>query len=181
MKLKLHWQILIGMVAGALMGFVLHEAGFSDFVSGYVRPIGTLFIRLISMIAVPLVLASLIVGASSIKDIKKLSRIGGKTIFIYILTTSLSISIGLLIANFLKPGVGLDSQVKEQLRSQYSESVDSKISASDINFTEQLIEIVPVNPFNSLSTPRGEMLQVVFFALFVGVVLTCCANERSIP
>lgn len=181
MKIKLHWQIMIGMIAGAVFGFIANEAGFGSFVVSWIKPIGTIFIRLISMIAVPLVLASLVVGTSSMKDLKKLSRIGTKTIVIYVLTTVLAISIGLFFADVFKPGVGLDQEVTDQLRKDYSGTAGQQIAQSDINLTEQVIGMVPQNPFYSLSTPRGEMIQVVFFALFLGVVLTMISPAKSAP
>lgn len=181
MKLKLHWQILIGMVLGAIAGIVMNELELGFIIIDYVKPVGTIFIRLITMIAVPLVLASLIVGAASIKDARKLSRIGGKTIGIFIFTTALSITIGLVIANFAEPGVGLDESVKVQLREKYSSTVETKISNVEVNIMDEIVNIVPQNPFYSLSTKRGEMLQVVFFALFLGIVLTQINQEKAKP
>lgn len=179
MKIKLHWQILIGMILGAFFGFFANEYGFSEWVTFYIKPIGTIFIRLISMIAVPLVLASLIVGTSSIKDLKKLSRIGTKTIVIYLATTVFAISIGLIVANLLEPGIGLDPAVSQQLKRDYSGNVGRQIAESDINIIDQFVEMVPQNPFYSLSTQRGEMIQVVFFALFLGIVLTMISHEKA--
>lgn len=179
MKIKLHWQILIGMILGAFFGFFANEYGFSQWVTSYIKPIGTIFIRLISMIAVPLVLASLIVGTSSIKDLKKLSRIGTKTIVIYLATTVFAISIGLIVANLLEPGIGLDPAVSQQLKRDYSGNVGRQIAESDINIIDQFVEMVPQNPFYSLSTQRGEMIQVVFFALFLGIVLTMISHEKA--
>lgn len=179
MKLKLHWQILIGMVLGALFGFIMNEINAGNWVVTYIKPFGTIFIRLISMIAVPLVLSSLVVGAASIRDTKKLSRIGSKTIVYYLISTALAISIGLIIANIFNPGKGLDVAVSEQLRSQYSGNVAESLGNSNINMVDQFVNIVPQNPFYSLATERGEMLQIVFFALFLGIALTMIPQEKS--
>ncbi|MCA0446219.1 MAG: dicarboxylate/amino acid:cation symporter [Bacteroidetes bacterium] len=181
-KLKLHWKILIGMILGAVVGVIANEMGFAWVVSSYIKPVGSLFIRLISMTAVPLVLASLIVGVASMKDLKKLSRIGSKTMAFYIATTMVAITIGLVLANLIRPGEGLDEKVKEQLRSDYSGIVDSKISkTAEVSITQQILDIVPLNPFNSLATERGEMLQIVFFALLLGIALNMVLPEKSQP
>lgn len=178
--MKLHWKILLGMVVGALFGILMNKLDLAFFVIDYVKPVGTIFIRLITMIAVPLVFASLIVGASSLKDTRKLSRIGGKTIAIFILTTAISITIGLVIANIVKPGEGLDPAVTDQLKSKYSASVGEKVLNTEVSIVDEIINIVPQNPFYSLATKRGEMMQVVFFALFLGIVLTQIKKEKAL-
>lgn len=181
-KLSLHWKILIAMVSGAAYGALLSAAGYAWLVTDYVKPVGSLFIRLISMVAVPLVLASLVVGVASMKDLKKLSRIGTKTFALYLATTAVAITIGLLIANLTGPGKGLDDSVKSQLRTEYSDVVKSKLSDQpQFSVTEQLLDIVPYNPFHSLATERGEMLQIVFFALFLGIALNRIPHEKAEP
>ncbi|MCK6601478.1 MAG: dicarboxylate/amino acid:cation symporter [Bacteroidetes bacterium] len=181
-KLSLHWKILIAMVSGAAAGALLSAAGYAWLVTDYVKPVGSLFIRLISMVAVPLVLASLVVGVASMKDLKKLSRIGTKTFALYLATTAVAITIGLLIANLTGPGKGLDDSVKSQLRTEYSDVVKSKLSDQpQFSVTEQLLDIVPYNPFHSLATERGEMLQIVFFALFLGIALNRIPHEKAEP
>ncbi|MFO7033255.1 dicarboxylate/amino acid:cation symporter, partial [Limnospira fusiformis CCALA 023] len=100
-KIPLHTQIIIGLVLGLIFGLVVIQFGFSpDFTVKYIKPAGTIFINALKMIAVPLVLASLIVGVANLGDISKLSRIGGKTILAYLLTTVIAITIGLLMVNF---------------------------------------------------------------------------------
>ncbi len=181
-KLSLHWKILIAMVSGAAAGALLSAAGYAWLVTDYVKPVGSLFIRLISMVAVPLVLASLVVGVASMKDLKKLSRIGTKTFALYLVTTAVAITIGLILANLAGPGKGLDDSVKSQLRTEYSDVVKSKLSDQpQFSVTEQLLDIVPYNPFHSLATERGEMLQIVFFALFLGIALNRIPHEKAEP
>jgi len=181
-KLSLHWKILIAMVSGAVAGALLSAAGYAWLVTDYVKPVGSLFIRLISMVAVPLVLASLVVGVASMKDLKKLSRIGTKTFALYLVTTAVAITIGLILANLTGPGEGLDDSVKSQLRTEYSDVVKSKLSDQpQFSVTEQLLDIVPYNPFHSLATERGEMLQIVFFALFLGIALNRIPHEKAEP
>ena len=181
--LPLHWQILIGLVLGALVGSLVNALAGPELAvrfADWVRPFGTLFVRLITMTAVPLVLASLIVGASSITDPAKLGRIGGKTITIYLLTTAVAISLGLLVANVLQPGSGLPEAVSASLLQGYGDQASSRIqSAGQLSVTEQLVALVPTNPFAALS--GGNMLQVVIFALIVGIAATLIPASRAAP
>src|SRR5699024_5837980 len=101
---QLHWQIIIGLLLGLIWGRMASIAGFTDFTTDYISPLGTIFINLLKLIAVPLVLASLIVGVTSLNDMAKLSRMGGKTVAIYIVTTVCAITIGLTVVNVLQPG-----------------------------------------------------------------------------
>lgn len=180
-SLALHWQIFIGMGLGILAGFIANEAGWSGGVVPWIKPIGTVFIRLITMVAVPLVLASLIVGVASLRDLNKLKRIGTKTFFLYLTTTALAVSIGLMVGNVFQPGAGLDDSMKERLNSQYSSVVSEKMQGTSINFVDMLVDIVPLNPFHSLATERGEMLQVVFFALILGLALNRIDDRLAEP
>ena len=104
MKMKLHWQIIIGLIAGALFGTFAAVNQLGDFTQDWISPIGTLFVNLLKLIAMPLVFASLVTGVASLADVSKLSRMGSRTIAIYLLTTVLSISIGLTVVNVLQPG-----------------------------------------------------------------------------
>lgn len=180
-KIKLHWQILIGMVIGALAGILINELNLQTEIVGWIKPFGTIFIRLITMIAVPLVLASLIVGSSSMKDIRQFSRIGARALFIFLFTTGLAVTIGLTLANLFEPGNAITGQMKEQLSEKYSSTVSEKVANVEVNMVDELVNIVPTNPFFSLSTRRGEMLQVVFFAIFLGITLSMLPKEKSTP
>ena len=110
---KLHWQIIIGLILGLVWGLVSSLVGLNSFTGEFIKPFGTIFINLLKLIAVPLVLASLIVGVTSLRDITKLSRMGGKTIGIYILTTVFAITIGLISVNVIKPGDSLPEETKQ--------------------------------------------------------------------
>jgi Na+/H+-dicarboxylate symporter len=182
-RLALHWQIVIGLIAGALFGGTVNAAGWSEIASTtttYVRPIGTLFIRLITMIAAPLVLTSLVVGASSISDPKKLGRIGVRTIVLYLLTTAAAISIGLVLARLIRPGSGLSESASARLLASYGEQAGARVEgAADVSFIDALLNLVPTNPFEALA--GGNMLQIVFFALIVGVALSLIAAEKAQP
>ena len=182
-RLALHWQILLGLVLGAVAGSLVNLLGGSAgqaFVVAYVRPFGTIFIRLITMIAAPLVLASLVVGASSITDPAKLGRIGAKTVALYLLTTAVAITIGVVFANIIQPGAGLPEDVSARLLAGYREQATTRIErAGDVSAIDQLVALVPTNPFEALAT--GNMLQIVFFALLVGVALTLIPARQAEP
>lgn len=144
------------------------------------KPVGSLFLNLLKMIAIPLVLASLIVGAASLGDIKKMARIGGKTIAFYLATTALAITIGLLIANVLQPGAHVPAESSQQLITEFSGGVADKISQDlDFSVLEFLLNIVPTNPFYAIA--NGDMLHIVFFAVFLGLVLSVLPKEKSEP
>ena len=183
LRLPLHWQIVIGLIAGALFGGTVNAAGWSEiafFTTTFIRPIGTLFIRLITMIAAPLVLTSLVVGASSISDPKKLGRIGARTIVLYLLTTAAAISIGLVLANLIRPGSGLPASASARLLASYGEQAGARVAgAADVSFIDALLNLVPTNPFEALAA--GNMLQIVSFALIVGVALSLIAAEKAQP
>lgn len=143
-----------------------------------IKWLGDIFIRLLNMIAVPLVLASLIVGAASLGDIKKFARIGGKTISFYIITTLIAISIGLITANILQPGLRMNQETKERLLSVYSKDVETKlINAEGYNFLDEIVKIIPRNPFSAIA--NAEMLQIVLFALILGLVLSLIPKTKG--
>lgn len=181
--LALHWKILIGLVAGAVVGSAVNiwvGAEGAAFVTTYVRPVGTLFIRLITMIAAPLVLTSLVVGAASMDDPRKLGRIGGKSLGIYLVTTAIAISIGLLMANLIQPGAGVPADVSARLLEGYQDQASTRIErAEEVSWIDQIVQIVPTNPFAALAD--GNMLQIVFFALMVGICLTLISRAKAEP
>src|SRR5690554_7062107 len=128
-KIPLHTQIIVGLVLGLLFGLVVIKASISpDFTINYIKPIGTIFINSLKMIAVPLVLASLIVGVSNLGDISKLSRIGGKTIVAYMFTTVVAVTVGLFLVNIFKPGKSLPAETRENLMALYDDAAGSTAS-----------------------------------------------------
>ena len=115
-EIALHWKILIGMVIGILFGFLMNSVdGGRGFVTEWIKPLGTIFINLLKLIAVPLILASLIKGISDLKDISKIKKMGGRTIIIYVFTTVVAIIIGLTIVNTIQPGNGMSQQTIEKI------------------------------------------------------------------
>lgn len=141
--------------------------------------VGDLFMRGLMFIAVPIVIFSLIVGASSLNDLSKLSRIGGKTIGIYLVTTAVSISIGLLFANIFKPGTYVSEETRDGFAAQFKDQADAKIAAAQApDVWDTVLNIVPKNPFNAIA--EGRMLQVVFASLLVGIALTLIKREKAV-
>jgi Na+/H+-dicarboxylate symporter len=193
-RLALHWWIFCALAIGVVVGVVVNQltvrghlppaadggvVGFLAQLNGFV---GDLFLRLLRFIAAPIVLFSLIVGAASLNDLKKLSRIGGKTIAIYLCTTALAITIGLVIANVVKPGSDrfVPAEVRDRLAAQGAGEATARIQAAvKPDVWETVLNLVPANPFGALAA--GEMLQIVFAALAVGIALTLIPREKAGP
>lgn len=181
-KLALHWKIIIGLVLGVLFGLLSSSMGWNDFVIDWIKPVGTVFVNLLKLIAMPLVVASLIVGVSSLSDVSKLSRLGGKTISLYLATTVIAVTIGLVTVNVLKPGSYLSAQKRDELKSRYATEAASKTEKAEM-VTEQgplqpLVDMVPDNLFKALGD-NTNMLQVVFFAVFFGIALILLPREKT--
>jgi Na+/H+-dicarboxylate symporter len=181
-KLALHWKIIIGLVLGVLFGLLSSSMGWNDFVIDWIKPVGTVFVNLLKLIAMPLVVASLIVGVSSLSDVSKLSRLGGKTIGLYLATTVIAVTIGLVTVNVLQPGSYLSAQKRDELKSRYATEAASKTEKADM-VTEQgplqpLVDMVPDNLFKALGD-NTNMLQVVFFAVFFGIALILLPREKT--
>ena len=183
-KLALHWQIIIGLTLGLVYGIIAASNGGGSFTSDWVAPFGAVFISLLKLIAVPLVLASLITGVASLSDLKKLSRIGGKTIAIYVGTTAVAVTIGLVSVNVLQPGDKVPDQMKEKLQQTYEKDATSRAgNAQKVKGRgplQPIVDMVPSNFFSSASSNRN-MLQVVFVAIFVGIGLIQIPKDKGKP
>ncbi len=186
-KLALHWQILIGMLLGLIFGFVMLQIEFGpEFVDRWIKPLGTIFVRLLKLIAIPLILASLIKGISDLKDISKFANIGLRTILIYVITTVVAISIGLMLVNVIQPGDGVSDETIAKLTETYAgdSSVQSKISEAtrqkDSGPLSFLVDMVPENAFSALSNNK-LMLQVIFFAIFLGISMLLIGEKSAKP
>lgn len=181
---KLHWQIIIGLILGLVYGIVAAILGWGQFTSDWIAPFGTIFINLLKLIAVPLILASLITGVASLSDLRKLSRIGGKTIAIYMFTTLVALIIGLTIVNVLQPGKTVPPEMRAKLEATFEGDVaERELLAAETKQRgplQPLVDIVPENLFDSASSNRN-MLQVVFFAIFAGVGLLMVPREKAEP
>ena len=180
-KLALHWKIIIGMVLGVVYGLIASKYGWIDFTNDWIKPWGSIFVNLLKLIAVPLVFASLIKGVASLSDISKLSRIGGKTIAIYLTSTVIAVTIGLLLVNIVQPGDDFDRDSISQTESM-KEGTNKKIADAG-NVKESgplqfLIDVVPTNIFDAASNNRN-MLQVIFFAIFFGIAMVMLPDEKT--
>lgn len=184
-KIPLHTQIIIGLVLGLIFGLVVIKTSIpNSFTLNYIKPIGTIFINSLKMIAVPLVLASLIVGVSNLGDISKLSRIGGKTIATYLITTVVAVSIGLILVNVFQPGKSLPLETRENLMKMYEGDAGSRVGQAEVlqqqSPLQPLVDIVPENIFKA-TADNSAMLQVVFFAILVGVALLQIPKSKADP
>ena len=180
--MKLHWKIIIGLVLGIIYGVLAASNGWSKFTSDWISPFGTIFINLLKFIAIPLVLSSLVTGVASLSDLKKLSRIGGKTIGIYITTTAIAVTIGLVVVNLLQPGNRVPEKMQKQLQQTYQQDVEKREEVAkgvqDRGPLQPIVDIVPSNFFDSASSNRN-MLQIVFVAIFIGVGIIQIPQEKA--
>ena len=183
-KLPLHLQIIIGLVLGLAYGILSSVSGWSSFTSDWIAPFGTIFINLLKLIAVPLVLCSLITGVASLSDLKKLSRIGGKTIAIYLVTTTIAVTLGLVLVNTMQPGNQVPEDMKIQLQETYRDKAESRAgSAQEVKERgplQPIVDMVPSNVFQSATSNRN-MLQIVFVAILMGIGLIQIPENKSKP
>lgn len=184
-KIELHWKILIGMGFGVLFGLIfsfIPKGGL--FISDYIKPFGTIFINLLKLIAVPLILASLIKGISDLKDISKLSKMGGRTIITYLITTLTAVTIGLVLVNLIQPGKSISVETRNELVEAYASDTQAKQEAAakqqQSGPLQALIDVVPSNIFLAASNNRN-MLQVIFFALFFGIGMILLSEKKVKP
>lgn len=154
-------KILIGMVLGGIVGVAMGPD------AEVLKPIGTLFINAIKMLIVPLVFCSLVVGVTSMQDTRKMGRIGLKSVVLYLGTTAVAISIGLGLATVLTPGAGLDMAVTEA----------APAAKEAPTLVQTLLNMIPKNPISALAA--GNILQIIVFALGLGVALTLCGEKAE--
>lgn len=184
-SIALHWKILIGMALGVVFGLVLSFVdGGGAFIGDYIKPFGTIFINLLKLIAIPLILASLIKGVSDLKDISKLSQMGGRTILTYVTTTLIAVTIGLILVNTIQPGKSISVETRQELVEAYATDADQKREAAakqqEAGPLQALVDIVPSNIF-AAATNNRNMLQIIFFALFFGIGMILLPEETSQP
>jgi len=182
-NLPLHWKILIGMALGVVFGVIAVNTGLEDFTRKWIMPWGKIFLNLLKLIAVPLILASLIKGISDLKDISKLSQIGGRTLAIYVATTVTAVTIGLLLVNTIQPGSGLADSTRNSLMEENktkSDEFQGKAKAAT-TFKEAplsfIVDMVPDNILGAAGDNRN-MLQVIFFAVFFGIAMILVKEEK---
>jgi Na+/H+-dicarboxylate symporter len=171
------------MGMGLGFGFLAMALHWDDFVRDWVAPFGAIFMRLLKLIAVPLVLVSLVLGVVSLKDIRNLSRIGLKTILIYVCTTIIAVSIGLVTVNLIKPGRLFPKDKQTEFVERYQQTVTERQNqmqqVMDDSPLQFVVDMVPENVFEAFSS-NSNMLQVIFFALIFGVALICVGQSRTV-
>lgn len=182
-NLALHWKIIIGMVLGVVFGLLAITIGWDQYTSDWIKPFGTIFINLLKLIAVPLVFASLIKGVASLSDISKLSRIGSKTIALYLVSTVLAVTTGLIIVNTVQPGKYFSEEKRIEFKEKYASKTEAKMEVAaqvkDQGPLQFMVDIVPQN-FIKASTSNKNMLQVIFFAILFGVAMIMLPEEKTI-
>ncbi len=181
-NLALHWKILIGMLLGIVYGLIATYFNWIEFTSFWVKPWGIIFVNLLKLIALPLVFASLIKGITSLSSISSLSKIGSKTIMFYLLSTIISVIIGLILVNTINPGKVFSDEKRIELQQTYSNNANSKILAAE-NVKENsplqfIIDIVPSNIFSAASDNRN-MLQIIFVAILFSISLIMLPKEKT--
>jgi Na+/H+-dicarboxylate symporter len=222
-KLPLHWKIIVGLILGTGWAFLSGFLGWNTFTANWIDPFGTIFIRILKYIAVPLVLFSIVTGVANLPDISRLGKMGAKTLAIYLVTTLFSVTLGLVLVNLFQPGKHADESTRQESRLAYEiwaldnqiefkddrrewqqvdeeklQAVRKKLDAEreDSGYREvekkqdaisskksegplqPLIDLVPENIFVSFSDGK-LMLQVIFFALFFGIVLALLPADKT--
>ena len=216
--IAMHWQVIIGLLLGIVYAWMSIQFGWNEFTLNWIQPFGDIFINLLKLIAVPLVLFSIISGVASLGDMRKLGRMGIKTLALYLTTTMFAVIVGLTLVNVFKPGDHASETLREANRIRYELWRDANdiVRLDEINFTQNpelaemvatiksesiehnewvndkltkadktktsgplqpLVDVVPKNIFQSLSDM--QMLQIIFFAIFVGVVVTGLKDEQT--
>lgn len=172
------------MLLGLIWGLSAQSLGLVEFTMDWIKPFGDIFINSLKLIAIPLIIFSLIDGVSNLNDVSRLSRMGGKTMAIYIGTTVLAVCIGLGLVNAFKPGTLLSAEKREELRSAYASEMDQRITNAeaidDTGPLQPLVDVVPSNFFNAASD-NGNMLQIIFFAILFGVAMILAKPDKVAP
>lgn len=181
-RLPMHIKIMIGIGAGTLIGLLAARWGCSGVVLTWLKPLGTVFVNLLKLLAVPLVLVSLVDGVTGLRDLRNLSSMGGRTLLIFLCTTVLAVSLGLGVVNIVRPGDYLSTERREDLKARFSTQTDQGLNNAQA-FKERgplspLVDMVPDNLFHALSN-NTSMLQVVFFALFMGVAIMSLPSDQT--
>ncbi|WP_396151979.1 dicarboxylate/amino acid:cation symporter [Flavobacterium sp.] len=184
MKLALHWKILIGMILGLVFGYLMKNMELKEVVVDWIKPFGTIFINLLKMIAVPLIIVSLVVGLSDLKDISKLSKLGGRTVVLYLITTVTAVSIGLVLANLIRPGDYINEESRKSLLDGFAGDAAQKIElaekAKNSGPLQPLVDVVPENLFLAM-TDNSSMLQVILFVILMGIGLILIDENKAKP
>ena len=184
-KIPLHWKILGGMILGLIAGIAFSNiGGGSEFVRDWIKPFGTIFINLLKLIAIPLIIASLIKGIADLQDISKFSSLGLRTISIYIFTTLIALTIGLVVVYTINPGDSISAETLSELVADNTAKANTRIEAAQgqkqLSPIQFLVDMVPDNIFAAASGNRN-MLQVIFFVIFFGISLLLIPAKEAEP
>lgn len=179
--MKLYTKISIGLVAGAVVGIGVNVLGWTAGIDAMraLEPLGTVFIRAITMIVIPLVVASLIVGVASLGDLRALGRIGGKTVVYYMCTTAIAVSIGIVLSNIIKPGGRIDEASKETLMAEYGGAAEGQIALADQapSIVDMLVSMIPRNPIQAAA--EGDMLPLIIFTILFAAAASMLDDRRK--
>ncbi|MCH2184106.1 MAG: dicarboxylate/amino acid:cation symporter, partial [Mariniblastus sp.] len=182
--MALHWKILIGMVAGIVFGLVASAMGWQNFSADWIKPFGVIFINVLKLIAIPLIITSLIKGVSDLQDISRFSQMGVRTIVLYVITTVVAVTVGLVIGNVVKPGERITEETRAELLEDYSGDARSRIVTAEQQQQQgplrPLVDLVPDNIF-SAATSNRNMLQIIFAAVCFGIGLILIPPQKAKP
>ncbi|MBI4614677.1 MAG: dicarboxylate/amino acid:cation symporter [Planctomycetes bacterium] len=191
-RLELHWKMLIGLLVGAVAGLVANAWASSKFIEDSVYyaayPVGQIFFRLIFMVVVPLAFSALVLGVTGIGDVRRVGRMGFKTLVMTVLLSGISVAIGIGLANWIRPGARLPDEKQKELQEKYKTDAASKVESAKKakSVRDTLLDIIPKNPLQEMvgaldgSSPGGGMLALMFFALAFGVAIAT-SPERTGP
>ena len=178
--MQLYTKILIGLVLGVAIGLVANvmELTWLQSILTGIEPIGTAFIRLITMVVVPLVVASLVIGTASLGDLRKLGRIGGKTVAYYLSTTAIAVTIGIVLSNLVRPGARIDPATRDSLSAAFAEEAGQRVAlaAEKPSVVETLLNMIPRNPVQAAA--EMDLLPLIIFTILFGAAITL-VDERK--
>lgn len=184
-KIPLYLRIILGMILGIAWGLFSSEVSWGpSFTKDYIKPFGTVFINLLKMIAIPIILTSLVTGVASLKDLKKLGRIGGRTVLLFLCTAIIATSLGITVANIMKPGNQISLEARQEIIQKFAPEAKKKVLAAD-DFKNSgplslLTDMVPEN-MTMAATENKNMLQIVFIALVLGIAIIKVPFEKAEP
>jgi len=183
--MKLHTRILLGLALGAAAGvsanrFLPDAAWVAWFADNVANPVGQVFLRMLLMVVIPLVFASISLGVAGIGDLRAVGRIGGKTLGYFLMSTTVSAILGLILVNTFRPGEGMDPAMRERLFATYQSEAAGLQARAEVGFgIDTFVNMVPRNPVQAAA--NMDMLGVIFFALMFGAALTLIPHERASP
>lgn len=181
LKFPLYLKIIIGMLLGVLFGLFAVWLGLDKFTNDWIKPWGLIFLNLLKMVAVPLVFVSLVKGIGGLSNIKQLSRIGFKTLGFYIMTTVISICIGVTFVSLIRPGDSFPKEKSQELLHQYSQNVAEKeslaVGVEEDSPLKMIVDMVPENIISATSD-NSKMLQIIFFAVLFGIAMVSMPEEK---